>query len=140
MMIWLYIPDTEALRPSDKKRRLIHLYRFYINNTDDENHYLELGREFFPDDGFEVIPYSGASLEGLLPPKSYYVNRVMSSDRDAIKRELYETLHSITGVRPPWGTLTGVRPLKPALDIARAGSVEQMKKEMSERYLKRTGC
>ena len=111
------------------------MYRFYINNTDDEYHYLELGREFLPDDGFEVIPYSGASLEGLLPDKSFFVNPGMSRDRDEIKREMYGLLADITGIRPPWGTLTGVRPLKPALDIARASSVEEMTEEMRRKYL-----
>lgn len=111
------------------------MYRFYINNTDDDYHYLELGREFLPDDGFEVIAYSGSSLEGLLSGKSFFVNAGGSSDRDDIKRELYGLLSDVTGIRPPWGTLTGVRPLKPALEIARTSSVEEMKAEMVRRYL-----
>ena len=111
------------------------MYRFYINETDDEYHYLELGREFFPDDGFEVIPYRGISLSGLLTGNSFLVNEEGSTDRDEIKREMYGLLSDITGIRPPWGTLTGVRPLKPALDIARASSVDEMKEEMSRRYL-----
>ena len=111
------------------------MYRFYINNTDDEYHCLELGREFLPDDGFEVIPYSGVSLNGLLTGKSFFVDSGMSSDRDAVKREMYGLLSDITGIRPPWGTLTGVRPLKPALEIAKRSSVEEMRSVMSHRYL-----
>lgn len=111
------------------------MYRFYINGIADEYHYLELAREFLPDDGFEVIPYSGASLSGLLTGDSHLVNSRGSSDRDEIKREMYRLLSDMTGVRPPWGTLTGVRPLKPALGLAVTSSVEEMKKEMSERYL-----
>lgn len=111
------------------------MYRFYINNTDDEYHCLELGREFLPDDGFEVIPYSGVSLNGLLTGKSFFVDPGMSSDRDAVKREMYGLLSDITGIRPPWGTLTGVRPLKPALEIAKRSSVEEMRSVMSHRYL-----
>lgn len=111
------------------------MYRFYINDIDDEYHYLELGREFFPDDGFEVIPYRGASLSGLLTGKSFLVNAEGSSDRDGIKREFYGLLSDITGSKPPWGTLTGVRPLKPALEFARRSSVEKMMEDMSRRYL-----
>ena len=111
------------------------MYRFYINDTDDEYHYLELGRVFLPDDGFEVIPYRGASLSGLLTGNSFFVNAEGSSDRDEIKREFYGLLSDLSGLKPPWGTLTGVRPLKPALEIARSSSVENMKTEMSRRYL-----
>ena len=111
------------------------MYRFYINNTDDEYHYLELGREFLPDDGFEVIPYTGASLNGLLTGKSFFVNPGNSPDRDEIKREMYGLLSNITDIRPPWGTLTGVRPLKPAIEAAGKSSIRGMEKEMSERYL-----
>ena len=111
------------------------MYRFYINDTDDEYHYLELGRVFLPDDGFEVIPYRGASLSGLLTGNSFLVNAEGSSDRDEIKREFYGLLSDLTGLKPPWGTLTGVRPLKPALEIAGSSSVENMKTEMSRRYL-----
>jgi hypothetical protein len=68
------------------------LYRFYINNTDDEYHCLELGREFLPDDGFVVIPYNGVSLNCLLTGKSFFDDRRMSSDRDAVKREMYGLL------------------------------------------------
>ena len=111
------------------------MYRFYINDTEDEYHYLELGREFLPDYDFEVIPYKGTALDGLLSGNSFLVNAKGSSDRDEIKRELYGLLSDITGVRPKWGTLTGVRPLKPALDIAKASSIEEMKTEMSRKYL-----
>lgn len=124
-----------CLHPLLTKREQIHLYRFYINNTDDEYHFLELGREFLPDDGFEVIPYSGSSVAGLLSGSSVLVNSRGSGDREEIKREFYGILTEMTGVRPPWGTLTGVRPLKPALEIASAYSVEEMKRMMSERYL-----
>ena len=111
------------------------MYRFYVNNTDDEYHYLELAREFLPDDGFEVIPYSGSRIDGLLSGNSFFVNGRGSDDRDGIKRELYDILSDITGIRPPWGTLTGVRPLKPALEIAKASSVDAMKTEIRRKYL-----
>jgi len=111
------------------------LYRFYINNIDDDYHFMELARVFLPDDGFETIAYSGKPVAGLLGPYSYFVNEKGSCDREEIKREFYELLSGITGVRPPWGTLTGVRPLKPALEICRENSVSEMERIITERYL-----
>ncbi len=111
------------------------MYRFYINNTHDEYHFLELGRVFLPDDAFEVIAYSGNPIDGLLGKDSYLVNASGSSDREAVKREFYELLSGLTGIRPPWGTLTGVRPLKPALEIASTTSVDEMETVIRNRYL-----
>ena len=111
------------------------MYRFYINNIDSEYHYMELARVFLGDDGFEIISYNGNSIAGLLGENSFLVNAKGSSDRDEIKRELYLLLSELTGERPPWGTLTGVRPLKPALDIAAGSSVPEMKRIIEDRYL-----
>lgn len=111
------------------------MYRFYINNIKDEYHYLELGRVFLPDDGFEIIPYSGKNIAHLLGENSFFINGSGSSDRDEIKRELYELLSDICGIRPPWGTLTGVRPLKPALALCSDHSVSEMKKLIRDKYL-----
>ena len=111
------------------------MYRFYINNIKDEYHYLELARVFLPDDGFEIIPYNGNNIAHLLGKNSFFINESGSSDRDEIKRELYETLSGFTGIRPPWGTLTGVRPLKPALALCGSYSVSEMEKIIRDKYL-----
>ncbi len=111
------------------------MYRFYINNIDDDYHYMELARVFLPDDGFETIAYRGKPVAHLLGADSFFVNEKGSDDREEIKREFYELLSGITGVRPPWGTLTGVRPLKPALEICRESSVTEMEHIMREKYL-----
>ena len=111
------------------------MYRFYINNIDDDYHFMELARVFLPDDGFETIAYSGKPVAHLLGENSFFVNEKGSDDREEIKREFYELLSGITGIRPPWGTLTGVRPLKPALEICRESSVEEMERTIRSRYL-----
>ena len=96
---------------------------------------MELARAFLPDDGFETIPYNGNPIRYLPSENSYLVNEKGSHDREEIKREFYRLLSDLTGIRPPWGTLTGVRPLKPALAICEESSVEEMKRVMKERYL-----
>ncbi|MBR0308130.1 MAG: coproporphyrinogen dehydrogenase HemZ [Mogibacterium sp.] len=114
------------------------MYRFYINNTENEYHYMELARVFLPDDSFEVIAYTGnktAKLKDLLRDGSYLINAEGSDDRDEVKRELYRLLSDLTGEAPPWGTLTGVRPLKPALEEARRSSVTEMRSAIELKYL-----
>ena len=111
------------------------MYRFYINNIDDEYHFTELARVFLPDDGFEIITYRGNGIARLLGKGSYLVNAPGESDREAVKREFYGLLSEITGMRPPWGTLTGVRPLKPALAVCEENGVEEMERLMKEKYL-----
>ena len=96
---------------------------------------MELGRVFLPDDGFEIISYSGSNIAHLLGKNSFFINEAGSSDRDEIKREMYKLLSELTGNRPPWGTLTGVRPLKPALALCADNSVSEMKEIMRDKYL-----
>ena len=96
---------------------------------------MELARVFLPEDSFETIAYSGKPVAHLLGPGSYFVNENGSDDREEIKREFYGLLSYMTGAKPPWGTLTGVRPLKPALEICRESTVDDMRRIMRERYL-----
>ncbi len=96
---------------------------------------MELARVFLPDDGFETIAYRGNLVSHLLGPYSFFVNEKGSCDREEVKREFYELLSGITGMRPPWGTLTGVRPLKPALELCREKSVAEMERIIRNRYL-----
>lgn len=112
------------------------MYRFYINNIDNDYHYGELARVFLPDDLFEVIPINIPDEVAYLKEGSYIINRSGSSDRDEIKREMYHLLSDLTGMNPGWGTLTGVRPLKLALELLKeSGSTDSMKDLLIERYL-----
>ena len=96
---------------------------------------MELARVFLPDDSFETIAYSGKPVAHLLRENSFFINEKGSDDREEIKREFYELLSDLTGLRPPWGTLTGVRPLKPALEMCRDTSVSAMETAIREKYL-----
>lgn len=49
----------------------------------------------------------------------------VQSDRDTAEHELcrliYNCLSSATGIRPPWGLMTGIRPVKKVIDLMRNG-------------------
>ena len=53
------------------------------------------------------------------------INENRSTDKTAVKREIYRKLSLITGKRPPWGILTGVRPVKLAGEIVRASAGDE---------------
>ena len=57
--------------------------------------------------------------------RSVYKNR--------IKRGLYEMLRQMTGRDLPWGNLTGIRPVKLAMQYLNEGE-EEAKRQMQERY------
>ena len=93
------------------------MYRFYTSDAENKYHYDELCRVFLTDDCFEIIALDMLPKQSLLGDKSFVLGDYEGAERDVIKRELYEKLSELTGLRPEWGTLTGVRPLKPALEI-----------------------
>ena len=112
------------------------MYRFYISNITNDYHYAELARVFLSDDEFEVIGIDTPEKSLKLRDGSYLINRSGSDDREAIKREFYHLLSTLTGRSSGWGTLTGVRPLKLAYEMLdEAGGVDGMEKLLSERYL-----
>ena len=113
------------------------MYRFYINNVDNDYHYGELARVFLADDDFELITVNFDNCEKIiLSDNSFIVNKSNSDDRDVIKAELYRLLSDITGLTSDWGILTGVRPLKLALEIYHEqGSIRKMQEILHERYL-----
>ena len=58
-----------------------------------------------------------------------------AEDKNAVKRELYDMLSEKTGRRPPWGILTGVRPVKLAGELYdRLGSYDEVLKLLKSEY------
>lgn len=64
---------------------------------------------------------------------------IASSDDDvkeALCRCCYLLLQELTDISPPWGTLTGVRPVKRVIQAIEQGkTAEDISKELSERFL-----
>lgn len=112
------------------------MYRFYVKDYSNKYHFDELCRVFLSDNEFEIICIDNLPKQQLLGKNSYVLGDYEDADRDAVKRELYRILSELTGSKPEWGTLTGVRPLKPALSILDAAeSLDKMKEELKSRYL-----
>lgn len=113
------------------------MYRFYINDIDNDYHYNELVRVFISDDNFEVISVDIENPENyFLSENSFIVNKSHSKDRDTIKKELYLLLCDLCHADSSWGTITGVRPLKIALGVyEKVKSIQEMQEIMRDRYV-----
>ena len=113
------------------------MYRLYVNGIDNEHHYSELAREFFADGEYEVVPINIENASSLaLGEHSLVFNANLDQDRDIIKRDIFRTLSSLTGKAPDWGTLTGVKPLKPAMNLYLKGyTLEEVDQGLSDIYL-----
>ena len=113
------------------------MYRLYVNGIHNEHHYSELAREFFADDEYEVIPINIENAKNLsLGDYSLIFNADLGQDRDCIKRDIFRTLSEITGKSPDWGTLTGVKPLKPAMNLYLEGyDFSEVEKGLSDIYM-----
>ncbi|MDD5921877.1 MAG: coproporphyrinogen dehydrogenase HemZ [Eubacteriales bacterium] len=77
---------------------------------------IELIDEFIPPDRYRILEDDGVFDDGAL-----HVNTSGNTDFNEIKRELFRNLYAITGKKPDWGTLTGVRPVKMAGELMESG-------------------
>lgn len=113
------------------------MYRFYINKIENCYHIEELVRVFLKNENFEVIPIDSDIFKHLsLTSNSFLINSAGSSEMDVVQRELYGILTDIIGTSAEWGIMTGVRPLKIALNIyEETSSLNLMKEILKEKYL-----
>lgn len=82
---------------------------YAIKILDFEKTYLlnELIKIFLRPDQYELT-----DSENEQPENCIIFNETGSSDINVIKREIFDKLSELTGQRPEWGILTGVRPVK----------------------------
>lgn len=84
-----------------------------------------------------------------LQPEEYYLvedeeeedkdtlvfNRQNTQDKDILKREIYDVLSELTGKKPEWGILTGIRPVKLCGEYYhKTGSVEKTLEHLKSYY------
>ena len=94
------------------------MYRFKFNGTDNINQFEELIKVFLQPSEYEIGE-----------PADYTYS--FTGDKDEVKRRLYDDLAALTGKRPKWGILTGIRPVKLAAELQETGDPEEL---LRERY------
>ena len=98
-----------------------------------------LVKSFFPED--EVSVYTDADTDkcGIKRDLLFRVEIPSYEDRkaakDALKRELYGTLSDLTGIRLPWGTLSGIRPTKIPMGMLEKGRSDEEIREIGRAHV-----
>lgn len=111
------------------------MYRIKLNNVNDKYDYNELVKIFLQPDQYELYG-EGETLAFESNDIFIEINHQNSEDKNHIKREIFNVLKDITGKRPPWGILTGVRPVKLTREIfEKLMNDEQVSKKLKEEYL-----
>jgi len=123
------------------------LYRIKLNHIADKYDYNELIKIFLPPDTYEVftedevnenikVSKAAGEISGGEEYQLIEINKAGSRDKNEIKRELYSRLEVLSGKRPPWGILTGVRPVKLTGEILKkTGSKEETLNLLRKAYL-----
>lgn len=105
------------------------MFKIIIHNVSKKYDYEELIKVFLnPEEFYVELPQSldeELSKSDLLKLSEHSnnnfqiieINTCCSDDKNEIKAELYNKLSELTGERPPWGILTGVRPVKLAGEL-----------------------
>lgn len=60
---------------------------------------------------------------------------LMGESKDAIKREIFNKLSTSTGLRPEWGILTGIRPVKLCGELIDAYGLDEARRVLKNEYL-----
>ena len=103
------------------KKEETRLYNIIIDNIQDKYDYNELIKIFLRPEDYRL--FAGQEYEGPSSEEDTLIefNSEGFKDKNQIKREIYQGLSQITKTSPPWGILTGVRPVK-------------LMRELSEKY------
>lgn len=94
------------------------MYNILIHGTDKLHEYEELVKVFLPTDEFHLHGDTdlAAEVDSALKMDAVFP---FEGDKNRLKYQLYQFLGSITGKQPPWGIITGIRPVKLTGEILR---------------------
>ena len=109
------------------------MYKIQIKNFEKKNLIEELIQVFLKPSEYEITDDGENAGAG---DAVLTFNESGNLDRDGIKREVYEKLSQITGLKPEWGILTGIRPVKLCSELFdREKSQEKVRRIFREKYL-----
>ncbi|MDD2215043.1 MAG: coproporphyrinogen dehydrogenase HemZ [Eubacteriales bacterium] len=112
------------------------MYNFYFNEISNHYEMMEMVRVFLPIGTYKILnedPW--VTGEGTWADLLVRIPDGMK-DRNQGKRYLYEYLSEYTGIKPDWGILTGVRPVKLVGELfLQTRSQEQVKEILLKEYL-----
>lgn len=108
------------------------MYNIILKNIDNKHEYEELIKVFLRPGEYQILTGEEPAPErdGHFDGNPLVFNEKNLNSKNAIKREIYETLSVLTAQRPEWGIHTGVRPVKMAAEMMRDFKNEQGVKEM----------
>jgi len=91
---------------------------------------VELIDEFLRPEQYELVPDDGFRTDAVM-----HFNLDGAQDKNIIKREMFQKLYAVTGKRPDWGILTGVRPVKLAGEMyMMSGNRDAIVQTLTEDY------
>lgn len=111
------------------------MYKIYFNKVKNTYELTELARMFLPASAYSIIDYDPfETAEGALDDILIRIPDNIE-DKDRGKQYLYKCLTKYTGMKPDWGILTGVRPVKLTGElIAKHGSADKVKELLINEY------
>jgi oxygen-independent coproporphyrinogen-3 oxidase len=98
------------------------LYNILILGTDKTHEYEELIKTFLRTDSFRLL----SEMETAAPDAVF----TFTGDKNRLKYQLYQYLNLETGIRPPWGIVTGIRPVKLTGDLLQECKDPEIAKEI----------
>jgi coproporphyrinogen dehydrogenase HemZ len=114
------------------------LYKIYLNEVESAYEMNEMIRMFLPRHCYELLEVDPLSVMSDLKDEKDVIIRIPDGIREKNdgKRYIFEALSKITGRKPHWGILTGVRPVKLTGEmILKSGSFQGTRKLLEESYL-----
>jgi len=109
-------------QPLGLKRGTIRLYNIQILGTDKTHEYEELIKTFLRTDAFRLL----SETDNGVPDAVFR----FTGDKNRLKYQLYQYLNRETGIRPPWGIVTGIRPVKLTGDLLKGCNDPEIAKEI----------
>ena len=119
------------------------MYKFILKNVEKAHQYEELIKVFLKPEEFIVVLKEAdincsntVSYEESLKYENIenILELEFNGDKDELKREIYLFLEKKTGKIPPWGIITGIRPVKLFGEIAKVEGIENAEKAFLEKY------